>query len=54
MCALAPDVAPGKYHHNARVEERWVHEQAYNPELGKEMWVFTEEVIRKVDASSRK
>lgn len=50
VCALAPDVAPGKFYHNARQEKRWVHRLAYSPELGRELWSFTEEVIRKAEA----
>lgn len=50
MCALDPAAEPGKYYHNCTVDKKWIHGDAYSPELGAKLWEATEEILKKLEA----
>lgn len=53
VCALDPAVEPGRYYHNCQVDRTWINPRAYSPELGKQLWDFTEELLKKIDAGKK-
>ena len=45
VCALDPDVIPGEYYADSKLETRLVHPKASDTELAKKLWDFIEELI---------